>query len=109
MVVGLCLPYERKGRVNNAYLLCIIVTDFCVLLLLISAHACYRFLCTGFTIFCALVVSVYTAQTSAQYILQSGLPSEGCSSLKTAMSRLLMSTFPVNFCGLPLLPLFGPR
>ena len=40
------MPYEHKGRVNNAYLLCIIVTDFCVLLLLIFVHACYRFLCT---------------------------------------------------------------
>ena len=41
-------------------MLCIIVTDFCVLLLLIFVHACYRFLCTDFTIFCALVISVYT-------------------------------------------------
>ena len=40
-------------------MLCIIVTDFCVLLLLILVHCCYRFLCTQFTIFCALVVSVY--------------------------------------------------
>ena len=43
-------------------MLCIIVTDFCVLLLLILVHCCYRFLCTQFTIFCALVVSVYTSQ-----------------------------------------------
>ena len=42
-------------------MLCIIVTDFCVLLLLILVHCCYRFLCTQFTIFCALVVSVYKA------------------------------------------------
>ena len=40
--------------------MCIIVTDFCVLLLLILVHCCYCFLCTQFTIFCALVVSVYT-------------------------------------------------
>ena len=40
--------------------LCIIVTDFCVLLLLILVHCCYRFLCILLTIFCALVISVYT-------------------------------------------------
>ena len=33
---------------------------FCVLLLLILVHCCYRFLCILLTIFCALVISVYT-------------------------------------------------
>lgn len=42
-------------------MLCIIVTDFCVLLLLILVHCCYRFLCILLTIFCALVISVYRA------------------------------------------------
>ena len=48
----LYFPYEHKGLVNNAYC--------CALLLPISVYCCYCFLCTQFTIFCALVVSVYT-------------------------------------------------
>ena len=48
--------------------MCIIVTDFCVLLLLILVHCCYCFLCTQFTIFCALVVSVYTTHLKRNII-----------------------------------------
>ena len=52
-------------------MLCIIVTDFCVLLLLILVHCCYRFLCTQFTIFCALVVSVYNrAEASGRSMVE---------------------------------------
>ena len=49
--------------------MCIIVTDFCVLLLLILVHCCYCFLCTQFTIFCALVVSVYKDVTPIEEAL----------------------------------------
>ena len=59
----LYFPYEHKGLVNNAYC--------CALLLPISVYCCYRFLCTQFTIFCALVVSVYITETKLSELYDS--------------------------------------
>ena len=53
-------------------MLCIIVTDFCVLLLLILVHCCYCFLCILLTIFCALVISVYNSPLSEWFFSKVG-------------------------------------